>query len=61
VCRRVSRRIAELGLRDTDAYRARLEAAESEWEVLAELCRQFQDEMFVAELRSRRHFAAASS
>jgi chemotaxis protein methyltransferase CheR len=39
VCRRVSRRIAELGLRDADAYRAHLEAAEGEWEVLAGLCR----------------------
>jgi chemotaxis protein methyltransferase CheR len=39
VCRRISRRIAELGLREADAYRAHLEATEGEWEVLAGLCR----------------------
>jgi chemotaxis protein methyltransferase CheR len=39
VCRRVSRRIAELGLREADAYRAYLEGNEQEWDVLAGLCR----------------------
>jgi chemotaxis protein methyltransferase CheR len=39
VCRRVSRRIAELGLREADDYRAYLERAGEEWDVLARLCR----------------------
>jgi chemotaxis protein methyltransferase CheR len=39
VCRRVSRRVAELGLGDVAAYRAYLEANEEEWNVLAGLCR----------------------
>jgi chemotaxis protein methyltransferase CheR len=39
VCRRVSRRIAELGLAEADAYRAYLEGSEEEWDVLAGLCR----------------------
>jgi chemotaxis protein methyltransferase CheR len=39
VCRRVSRRIAELGLSRADAYRAYLEANEDEWDVLTGLCR----------------------
>src|SRR5215216_2117445 len=39
VCRRVSRRIAELGLAEADAYRAYLEGIEEEWDVLAGLCR----------------------
>jgi chemotaxis protein methyltransferase CheR len=39
VCRRVSRRIAELRLREADAYRAYLEREEEEWDVLAGLCR----------------------
>jgi chemotaxis protein methyltransferase CheR len=39
VCRRVSRRIGELGLGTADAYRAYLEANEQEWNVLAGLCR----------------------
>jgi chemotaxis protein methyltransferase CheR len=39
VCRRVSRRIAALGLFDADAYRVYLEANEEEWDVLAGLCR----------------------
>jgi chemotaxis protein methyltransferase CheR len=39
VCRRVSRRIAELGLTEVDAYRAYLEGEEEEWDVLARLCR----------------------
>jgi chemotaxis protein methyltransferase CheR len=38
VCRRVSRRIAKLGL-STDAYRVHLEATEDEWDVLSGLCR----------------------
>jgi chemotaxis protein methyltransferase CheR len=39
VCRRVSRRIGELGLSDGAAYRAYLEGNEQEWDVLAGLCR----------------------
>jgi chemotaxis protein methyltransferase CheR len=39
VCRRISRRIAELGLSGTDAYRAYLEGDEREWDALAGLCR----------------------
>jgi chemotaxis protein methyltransferase CheR len=39
VCRRVSRRIAELGLSKADAYRAYLEREEEEWDMLARLCR----------------------
>jgi chemotaxis protein methyltransferase CheR len=39
VCRRVSRRIAELELSDAEAYRAVLEGHEREWDVLAHLCR----------------------
>jgi chemotaxis protein methyltransferase CheR len=39
VCRRVSRRIAELELSDAYAYRAFLEGDEREWDVLAHLCR----------------------
>jgi chemotaxis protein methyltransferase CheR len=37
VCRRLHRRLAELGLADLDAYRARLAADPAEWEVLATL------------------------
>jgi chemotaxis protein methyltransferase CheR len=39
VCRRVSRRIAELGLGDADAYRLYLERNPQEWDALAGLCR----------------------
>jgi chemotaxis protein methyltransferase CheR len=39
VCRRVSRRMAELGLREADAYRGYLEGNEPEWDVVARLCR----------------------
>ena len=39
VCRRISRRIDELGLRDADAYRAYLKSSGEEWDVLAGLCR----------------------
>lgn len=39
VCRRVSRRIAELGLSEAGAYRAYLEGHAEEWDVLAGLCR----------------------
>lgn len=39
VCRRISRRTRQLGLRGTDAYRAYLESDEQEWDVLAGLCR----------------------
>jgi chemotaxis protein methyltransferase CheR len=37
VCRRLHRRLAALGLPDLDAYRARLAADPSEWDVLATL------------------------
>jgi chemotaxis protein methyltransferase CheR len=39
VCRRLSRRIAELRLGGADDYRAYLEAHEPEWSVLDRLCR----------------------
>ena len=39
VCRRISRRQAELGLDGVGAYRARLEADPAEWAVLERLCR----------------------
>jgi chemotaxis protein methyltransferase CheR len=39
VRKRLLRRLAELSLRDLDEYRERLESAESEWAVLAGLCR----------------------
>lgn len=39
VCKRIARRIAELGLADIDAYRVYLETDQSEWEVLGRLCR----------------------
>jgi chemotaxis protein methyltransferase CheR len=39
VCRRVSRRIAELGLGGADAYRSYLEHKAQEWDALAGLCR----------------------
>jgi chemotaxis protein methyltransferase CheR len=39
VCRRISRRIAELGLTNADAYRGYLAGHEQEWDVLAGLCR----------------------
>jgi chemotaxis protein methyltransferase CheR len=39
VCRRVSRRIAALGLGDADAYRRYLERNPQEWDALAGLCR----------------------
>jgi chemotaxis protein methyltransferase CheR len=39
VCRRVARRIAELGLSGTGAYRAYLEGTDEEWAALARLCR----------------------
>jgi chemotaxis protein methyltransferase CheR len=39
VCRRVSRRIAELGLGEADAYRLYLERNAQEWDALAGLCR----------------------
>ncbi|MEN8162303.1 MAG: CheR family methyltransferase [Myxococcota bacterium] len=38
VCKRVSRRIAELGLPSVAAYRARLEADAAEWSVLDTYC-----------------------
>jgi chemotaxis protein methyltransferase CheR len=39
VCRRISRRIADLGLAEADAYRFYLERNAQEWEALAGLCR----------------------
>jgi chemotaxis protein methyltransferase CheR len=39
VCRRVSRRIADLGLGGADAYRSYLERNAHEWDALAGLCR----------------------
>jgi chemotaxis protein methyltransferase CheR len=39
VCRRVSRRIADLGLGEADAYRCYLERNAQEWDALAGLCR----------------------
>lgn len=39
VCRRLSRRIADLGLSDPDAYRSYLERNAQEWDALAGLCR----------------------
>ncbi|MEN8184395.1 MAG: CheR family methyltransferase, partial [Myxococcota bacterium] len=38
VCKRISRRMTELGLSDTAAYRARLEADPAEWSVLDTCC-----------------------
>ncbi len=38
VCRRVARRMAELGLPDASAYRARLEADPAEWSTLDAYC-----------------------
>lgn len=37
-CKRVRRRVAELGLADLDAYRQRLEEDPAEWAVLEQLC-----------------------
>lgn len=39
VCKRVSRRLGELGVRDIHAYRARLEDNPAEWHALDALCR----------------------
>ena len=39
VCKRIGRRMAALGLRSVDAYRARLEECPEEWETLDFLCR----------------------
>lgn len=39
VCKRVGRRMKELGLQSAADYRARLEADPTEWEVLDSLCR----------------------
>src|SRR4051812_29677292 len=37
VCRRLARRLAELGVADLDAYRARLESDRAEWDALRAL------------------------
>jgi chemotaxis protein methyltransferase CheR len=39
VCKRIARRLAELGLADLCAYRHRLEADPAEWRALESLCR----------------------
>jgi chemotaxis protein methyltransferase CheR len=39
VCKRIARRVRELGLADVQAYRAYLEAHAAEWPVLDEMCR----------------------
>jgi chemotaxis protein methyltransferase CheR len=49
VCRRITRRIRDLGLADAAGYRQRLESEQAEWEALAALCtipisRFFRDE-----------------
>lgn len=38
VCRRIARRMAELGVADIAAYRERLESDRAEWQTLAALC-----------------------
>jgi len=38
VCRRIARRIGQLGLADATAYRGRLESNKAEWQALAALC-----------------------
>lgn len=38
VCKRIARRIVELGLADVAAYRSRLESEKTEWSALAALC-----------------------
>jgi chemotaxis protein methyltransferase CheR len=54
VCRRVGRRLRELGLPDAPAYRAHLEAHPAEWERLDALCRISISRFF----RDRSVFAA---
>jgi chemotaxis protein methyltransferase CheR len=39
ICKRIGRRLRELGLEDLEAYRYRLEAVPSEWNVLDGFCR----------------------
>jgi chemotaxis protein methyltransferase CheR len=39
VCKRLGRRVAELGLDDLDAYRVFLESHDEEWRVLDSMCR----------------------
>jgi chemotaxis protein methyltransferase CheR len=39
VCKRIGRRVRELGLKDLDEYRARLRQDRSEWNQLESLCR----------------------
>jgi chemotaxis protein methyltransferase CheR len=58
VCKRLKRRIEELGLVDFAAYRARLEADASEWGVFDECChitisRFFRDRGVFEALRQR--------
>jgi chemotaxis protein methyltransferase CheR len=58
VCRRLTRRLRELGLGDFAAYQARLEADPAEWRVLDECChitisRFFRDRRIFEILRTR--------
>jgi chemotaxis protein methyltransferase CheR len=58
VCRRVARRMRELGVSDAGAYRARLEADPAEWRRLDGMCRIsisrcFRDRSVFAALESR--------
>ncbi|HVO13744.1 MAG TPA: CheR family methyltransferase [Alphaproteobacteria bacterium] len=58
VCKRLRRRMAELGLADFDAYRARLEADPAEWRALDDCChitisRFFRDRGVFEALRRR--------
>ena len=54
VCKRLSRRLAELGLGNTEAYQAYLEAHTDEWAVLDTLCRVTVTRFY----RDRQVFAA---
>jgi chemotaxis protein methyltransferase CheR len=58
VCRRLTRRLRELGLGDFAAYQARLEADPAEWRILDECChitisRFFRDRRIFEVLRTR--------
>ena len=57
VCRRVRRRLRELGLEDAAAYRAHLEAHPGEWERLDAMCRISISRLF----RDREVFAALAT
>jgi chemotaxis protein methyltransferase CheR len=58
VCKRLARRIAELGLSDSDAYRRHLAGHPREWQLLDELCRVvvtrfYRDRLVFATLAER--------